>query len=292
MTKRLAPDGSEEYGNKDSSAKRNKRSNPRKFWSFTWNNYGGSENSTFIAFRRALDERGAIYRIQEEIGASGTIHLQGYVEFKTKLRPRETPILKTEGIMWSETRNKEAALNYCMKEETATGLFWTNIIKETFIDYLERPIMQWMAQLEELLKRPQNTRDIFWIFETQGGVGKTSWARSYTYHNKPKVLYVMGKIADISYGIAKNEEKNPFGTKVIIYDLPRATNLKNFDYTKLEQIKNGIMFNTKYESGMLIPNPPHLVIFANVMPEFGKLSRDRWHCYEIQDNKLFRVLPP
>jgi len=55
------------------------------------------------------------------------------------------------------------------------------------------------------------------------------------------------------------------------------------NYGAIEQVKNGLVFSGKYESSMLIFNPPHVVIFANDTPDESMYSNDRWHIHKITD---------
>jgi len=47
-------------------------------------------------------------------------------------------------------------------------------------------------------------------------------------------------------------------------------------YEALEEIKDGLFFSGKYESGMVCINPPHVVVLCNFAPDESKLSKDRW----------------
>ena len=70
---------------------------------------------------------------------------------------------------------------------------------------------------------------------------------------------------------------------VIVIDVPRD-NGNTVSYKAIEQIKNGMICNTKYETGMKLFNSPHIIIFANMPPEEHKLSADRWKIFEISSS--------
>lgn len=61
----------------------------------------------------------------------------------------------------------------------------------------------------------------------------------------------------------------------VMIDIPRI-NKDCISYASLESIKNGLICNTKYETGSKVFNSPHLIIFANSPPNECKLSKDRW----------------
>lgn len=68
----------------------------------------------------------------------------------------------------------------------------------------------------------------------------------------------------------------------IIFDIPRNHG-GNISYDTLECIKNGMVCNTKYETGVKLFNPPHVIVFANELPsDTEKLSADRWIIKELK----------
>lgn len=73
--------------------------------------------------------------------------------------------------------------------------------------------------------------------------------------------------------------------EIIILDVPRA-NGNNISYKSLEEIKNGIICNTKYETGSKLINPPHIVVFSNSEPDIDQFSNDRWEIFQIVNNNL------
>ena len=56
-------------------------------------------------------------------------------------------------------------------------------------------------------------------------------------------------------------------------------------YDAIESIKSGIIFNSKYETGQKMINPPHIIVFSNFLPDVSKLSEDRWNIKLINENK-------
>jgi len=49
----------------------------------------------------------------------------------------------------------------------------------------------------------------------------------------------------------------------------------------MEQMKNGRIFSSKYQSGFKFFSRPHVVVFANVYPPFGAFSKDRLEVFVI-----------
>ena len=89
-----------------------------------------------------------------------------------------------------------------------------------------------------------------------------------------------GKSADMKYMIIKYYEKHTKYPETVIFDVPRS--IKDYlSYAGIEEIKNGCFASSKYECDMVIMNTPHVIIFANELPEVDKLSRDRWRIHNL-----------
>jgi len=56
-------------------------------------------------------------------------------------------------------------------------------------------------------------------------------------------------------------------------------------------LKDGVVFSGKYEGGARLFPPPHVIIFANFLPDFTKLSADRWVIRTLLNNPP-RLLNP
>lgn len=96
-------------------------------------------------------------------------------------------------------------------------------------------------------------------------------------------IMISGKGADIKYGITKHLEEKPLD--VALFHYVRSQEIF-ISYEAIESVKDGIFFSAKYESGMCLFNSPHVLVFANFMPDITKLSKDRWQVFEIVDNTL------
>lgn len=91
--------------------------NSSKSWCFTFNNYKSSNIQEILACLKKEDK----YIIGEEVGESGTPHLQGYIKFNVKCRPLER--IKIKAIHWEKCKgSQDQNITYCSKG----GKFITN----------------------------------------------------------------------------------------------------------------------------------------------------------------------
>jgi len=236
---------------------------------FTWNNYPIEAIEILIAL---FNHIAYDYVFQEEKGASGTPHLQGVVSLKKRMRWSEFGLPKD--IHWENVKHVPLCYEYCSRAAKRFGKCWSLKypvpLKLKIID--ESKFYQWENELIEYVKTEPDDRSIHWYWSETGGTGKSTFVRYlvYTYN---AILCGKGHYSDIMNMIFKaNMDK----TNLVIFDLPR-NNGNKISYSALESIKNGLIVNTKYETGCKIINHPHIIVFANKPPAVGEvMSLDKW----------------
>lgn len=205
-------------------------------------------------------------------------HIQGYC-WLNKPQAFEY-IRKNWGLTHIERANNiEACRNYCKKEETSTGKRWTNIKAKR--DILEGIILKdWQLEILEIIQKEPDMRKVYWYYDIEGKIGKTTTARWLIRKTgRDDILLLGGKAGDMKYAAMKHvQQKKEIG--VVIIDYVRSQE-QFISYQGIEEIKNGLFFNTKYETGMVDYDPPHMIIFANFRPDESKLSQDRWVIKQI-----------
>jgi hypothetical protein len=181
-------------------------------------------------------------------------------------------------------------VNYCSKEETRTGSIYANIDYAKYkkgkkrvklVDPLDgKELFSWQNDVINLIDTAPDDRTVYWFWDGAGCTGKTALAKHICIMHSD-AIYISGSAKDMEYGIAQYMEKNGFGPRVCILNIPRSK--ENFvSWAGIEEIKDGILFSKKYESRMLMFNSPHVIVFANTPPDESRLSRDRWRIREIQ----------
>ena len=207
--------------------------------------------------------------IGSEVGdEKGTPHLQCYVSLKKKLRIVQLrEMLGLEKASFRKCRNEAALIEYCQKDGVV--LFSIGLPRPVQIISTLRP---WQAKIEKIYEGEPDHRKIYWFWEEQGNIGKSAFTKYMII--KHKALYCDGgKKSDLINLVFNNDMDQ---CKCVIWDLPRSTK-GNISYGTLECVKNGMVCNTKYETGVKCFNPPHIFVFANFPPEEPELlSADRW----------------
>lgn len=255
------------------------QSNQLSKWFFTWNNYI-TENITTLEtlFNKICKE----YVFQEEIGENGTPHLQGSIFLYKPMRWTEFNLPKE--IHWEKTRCKNAAMAYCEKTATNNGKCYKKMPETYFNDDILtiNELKPWQRDLEEKIIEKPNNRTVTWIYDKKGGEGKTSFVKYMIKKYHEQILFCRGgKRADIINLLENSDIKN---MRCFIFDLPRDND--KISYVAIEEIKDGLICNTKFKSGCKIFNSPHVIIFSNCLPETQYLSIDRWDIYTIAFNNI------
>jgi len=285
----MDPDGSRENGNTDfilSSQSTDYRSMV-KHYCFTWNNYNGSNICTFLL---ELKKHCSKYVFQEEQGESGTPHLQGYLCLKVKNRITALKKIFDTQIHWEVCRNVEDAIKYCQKEDTRVGLVYKHGFPVTVKVQEMCNLYEWQRELVNKLSVEADDRSIIWIYDPEGNNGKTSLLK-YLVKTIGCIFTTGGKSSDVINLIFNNRKYMEHSENtVVIYNLPRSkVDNRTIAYNALECVKDGCISNNKFECGSFICNSPHVVVFANCMPDVQALTIDRWVVYTIRYKRLVRI---
>lgn len=291
-----------------------------KNWCFTLNNYTQEHVELLRAFKEHASFQYIIF--QGERGESGTPHLQGFVQLKTRRALSAVQSLLGCGPIHLEPMRGTAqqASDYCEKAEGQEAGPWcygemvgkgkrvdlvvfletmrsrilspeevedefpliaakyprfetrlrTRFEEAKIAKYPYVPYPNWQTLLwSELWEDCSNSREVKWYFDAVGGSGKSAFAGGL---GRRAYVITGGRHGDIFY--AYNREP------VVIFDLCRDFE-DRVPYSLMEHFKNGYFLNTKYESRPIRFPPPHVVVFANFLPDQSRLSHDRWNIITI-----------
>jgi hypothetical protein len=128
---------------------------------------------------------------------------------------------------------------------------------------------EWQEDLLKKLEQEPDDRTVIFIVDKGGNNGKTWFAHWYAQRNKDCQVICPGKRADMAYILRTD-------IRVLILDAPRSKQGEYLQYDFLEDVKNGYIFSSKYESSIKQFKSPHLVVLMNEAPDLTKLSSDRF----------------
>jgi len=154
--------------------------------------------------------------------------------------------------------------------------FVTQYIADQRTDFVfdEHPLRGWQIDMNRVLKGPIDGRSITFVVDLTGNGGKTWFAHYYCYIHENAQVLCPGKKADMAYALHECP-------RVVFIDCPRSKQGEFLQYDFIEEVKNGYVWASKYESRFKIFKAPHVVVCMNEYPDMGKLSVDRYNVIEI-----------
>lgn len=232
------------------------------------------------------------YVFSLERGETGRYHFQCTVQWPT---PRDWSAFATAtkekfGLRGDQAVQCQSAdinlSRYCMKSESHVDGPWTwgtykgrgrpakvnhfdrnrSLVLAMYEGVTWRPFQTWILGLLEGKPHP---RHIYWCYD-DGDTGKSYLARYLMCQTG--VVLGGGSTADIAHKIRGSVELG-IDVRLIIMDVPKT--VTKINYAALENIKNGIINATKYESLAFVIPPPHVVVFANYVPPDGVYTQNR-----------------
>lgn len=281
-------------------------------FAFTLNNYDEAE---LVSLRESLSKKEKVrYAIfGYEKGESGTPHLQG---FFTCVKPSSFPAAKAlvgnrahvEAAKASEARNRA----YCSKEgkveefgarsspgsrtdldgfkkavkgglsdlkrlredHSAVLAKYPRFCSEYIRDHVKSPelpchsLHPWQQELNQKLLHEPDDRKVIFVVDEKGNNGKSWFAKYYCSLHDNAFLMRPGKHADMTYIL-------PPTLRVLFLDCTRKQ-IEFMPYTFLEELKDGYVQCTKYESCIKVYSKMHVVVLMNQMPDEKALSADRY----------------
>lgn len=227
----------------------------------------------------------------KEVGKEGTPHLQIYMCFKHRVRPRASGIFKGIGHdpHWGDEYGKPCkkkmpilvGINYCSKDGDYV-LYRCSKPREL---KLIEP-RGWQCKVVEMVQQEPDDRTIHWLHEPKGGTGKTSLCKYLVVQHNAIILG--GKASDIRHAILEYIHKHGHVPPLIVCNITRSME-QYVSYEGLENIKDMLFYSGKYEGGMVYGPCPHLIVFANFEPATANLSPDRWDIKLITEDGLVNM---
>lgn len=238
-------------------------------WFFTYNN----PEISATQLSQLLDGPGEInkYAFQLERGEGGTPHYQGVINYRNQIQFSSLRALDPN-IHWEPCRSLRQALQYCTKSDTREDGPWVLGWEYKPRSWTIQNPYLWQQQVLERIHQGQGDRRIMWVADTAGGWGKTTLAK-HLCGDLGGVL-VTGRAADIKYAVAIHLRRRG-SLRLCVFHFTR-TQEEFVSYQAIEEVKDGLFFTSKYESGMCIFDSPFILVLANFHPDRSKLTGDRW----------------
>lgn len=185
--------------------------------------------------------------------------------------------------------------SYVMKLDTRIEGPWTDKDAVQFVprQYQTTGLRPWQQKIIDS-GEVFDTRKVDLIVDNKGNHGK-SFIAGYVHLNKlgikvPPVNNPQDLIQAVMNMCMAKDTHNP---KLIFMDLPRAQNKEKLAgmYNAVEQIKEGFLYDFRYQFKEWWIDSPRIWVFTNAMPDIALLSEDRWNIWHIYEHELVAVKP-
>lgn len=216
-------------------------------------------------------------------------HFQGYAQLKTKERTgtlarRLNGSFRGIEISPASNAGKEALRRYVMKEDSRLQGPWADHPIYMGEDLPRKDkLWEWQQEATNYCLGPVKHREILWVSDPTGNSGKSMWRKFMGYHyGAARMQY--DSASNLIYQATQEPNK-----AIFIVNLTRAKpqDIGRDDmYAALESIKDGDVRSNKYEGKTCLFMPPHVVVLSNQLPDYTKLSKDRFRVWQIENNKI------
>ncbi len=236
---------------------------------------------------------------------SGRLHVHAALKMRRSNRVRILQMVRAcrESDTWPEgspvrevkverIRDWPAAVAYCSKDDTRVAGPFGDLPEPTRESFdltaadlpalypWQQCVVNTVTAPDVLLPEQWRSRTVFWLWENDGGVGKTMLLRYLVVNHRAVLLQGAARHCKaVAY-------KHP--ADIYVFSVPRSA--KDPDLSVIEDIKDGIyMSGFGVEgTGMVCRKCPQIIVLANRRcSNMAGLTRDRW-C-EVEINLGFRV---
>lgn len=289
-----------------------------KYWCFTVNNPTTDERAKIVALE---DEDAVEYLVfGNEVGESGTPHLQGFVAFSTRVRLTQVKQSVSARGHFEVAKFPEKAAEYCKKDGDFVefGVLTLKKGKRSDLDAFKDDVKIGVLTVKELREAHSDVFAKYSQFCTQYIQDNNSvlsveahvlygWQESLFHELKTKAdprqimfcvdlignsgkswfcHYVSGLLSNVQVLLPGRKADMcmmiELDAKIIFVDATRSKQGEYILYDFLEELKNRYIFSSKYHSTLkCLKSTPHVVVMMNEFPDMSKLSMDRYHILEV-----------
>lgn len=196
--------------------------------------------------------------------------------------PVDTPSIVNQ--IWACDSPLDAVQQHCSKPSQVNGIVTIYTMKP--IDYGPEPEVDWHSWQRELLdevsEKAQDDRKVMWYYDPVGNHGKTFMAKHLAKYydayvtTKANTYHVATMIQELL-----KRGKQP---ELVVFNFTRQQEDHKV-YECIESLKDGLITAQKYVGQTLVFDSPHVVVFANYLPDVSTMSQDRWDIKLLMDKR-------
>lgn len=139
---------------------------------------------------------------------------------------------------------------------------------------------QWRIKIEEICTQLDD-RSINVVCDNFDNAGKSLFAEHLEWRGLAYDIPAMRSMEDIMQCVMASKNK-----KAYLIDLPRGMKkdkMADF-YSGIENIKDGVAYDKRCAFKKIRFDRPQVIVFTNVLPDFGVLSMNRWKIWMMDED--------
>ena len=201
-----------------------------------------------------------------------------------------------KGLDWDAMKQLYGPMGWHVTPTSQEGRNWRYVQKEgnyycswekAISKYALLDLLPWQKQAIMMMDE-QGERRISVIVDERGNHGKTYLAKYCVASHRAEYVPPFTDALDyMAYAMAKP-------SRAYIFDVPRSETIKQKKgmWSAIEQIKNGYLYDKRYNFKDMWIEPPQVLVFANEEPPLEALSSDRWQICDFMQMGKVDVLTP
>jgi len=199
---------------------------------------------------------------------------------------------------WSVTSSacveKSNMFNYVMKVQTRLEGPWKDtdadlrpppVVTSQLKNFMEHDMYPWQqAALEKA--QAYNERHLHYIYDPHYNSGKSIFCEFLEYRMLGEEIPPFNNMEDIMQFVMCQHT-----AKCYLFDMPAAMKKDKVSqlYSGLEMLKNGFLYDKRYNGKKRRIDRPQVFVFANNLPQLGLMAPDRWQIFYITPLKNLEV---
>jgi len=225
----------------------------------------------------------------------------GYIHWQVRIllgKKKTLPAMLSEvvpaiGGNFSVTSNTvhthAKAFNYVMKEDSRLEGPWTDeetprprVLTTQLVNFMKCEKYGWQAHAEELCQL-YHERWLYYLYDPHYNSGKSIFCEYLEYNGLAEEIPGIFTLAEDIMQFVMSMPKS----KCYLFDMPAAMKKEKMNqmYTALEMLKNGFLFDKRYNGKKQRIDRPGVICFANNLPKLDLMAPDRWKVLYITPDK-------
>lgn len=227
-----------------------------------------------VAYDQASKKEGSKYEVIHNNLPSTAWEFKGALREAIQLKNRWADVINDDDLTSSIMNNMKWAREVFNAKPNNCKF---NLIEEygSFLD--------WQTFILDRVKN-QTKRQITWVYDKIGHNGKSDFSE-HLEDNENAFTIEGGKANDICYEYEKEE--------LVVFDIPKSKDKEIWKpYNLMERFKKGRIKSYKYlPCKKYLPSDVicKVVVFANYLPDWEEMSKDRWDVWSLHNFQLSRV---